>query len=89
MCRWIVFDLIGNTVNFSTTPPRISSVLAFPIYQNQCVARQRALAHLGYAGHLLHWQWRLWLESLLDLEIDDWGLESEFYECFVAFSFND
>ena len=85
----MVFNLIGNTVNFSTTPPRISSVLAFLIYQNQCVARQRTLVHLGNEGHLLYWQWRLWLESLLDLETDDWGLESEFYESFVAFSFND
>lgn len=86
----MVLNLIGNTANFSTTPLRVSSVLAFAIYQNQYVARQRTMVHFVYTGHSLHRQWRLWLESLLKLEIDDvWKWESEFYECFVGLSFND
>lgn len=41
-------------------------------------------------GRAFYWQWKLWLESLLNLETDDyWELESEFYECFVGLSFND
>ena len=46
-------------------------MLAFAIYQNQYVARQRAMVHFMYTGHSLHWRWKLWLESLLNLEIDD------------------
>lgn len=90
MCRWMVLSLIGNTANFSTAPLRVSSVLAFAIYQNQYVARQRTMVHLVYTGHPLYWQWKLWLESLLNLEIDGCSKwESQLYECFVGLSFND
>lgn len=65
----MVLNLVGNTANFSVTPLTFS-VLAFAIYQNQCIAR-RTLVHLVYTGHLLYWQWGFWLESLLNLETDD------------------
>ena len=48
------------------------------------------MVHLVYTGHSTLATGGFWLESLLNLEIDDcWKWESEFYECFVGLRFDD